>query len=72
MPNCFSLTRKGESKPCELQQVDEQIREHFKAPPDPVNWFRNWYNTLGMDFAFGKSPESIQKEVLDGKPLYDK
>jgi len=71
MPNCFTLTRKGENEPSELAEVDNQMRLHFGAPPDDVHWFKSWYDITGLALACGIGWDKIretcpgQKEVVD-------
>lgn len=54
MPNCFSLTPKGEKKPAILQDVDNKLREAFHQPHDDVNWLWGWYDMIGLALAMGK------------------
>ena len=56
MPNCFSLTKIGSPQdgPVILQHVDDEIRKAFGAEPDPVNWYRGWYDVIGLALATGK------------------
>ncbi len=54
MPNCFSLTRKGETAPMPLQAIDDLMRKHFDAAPDAINWFNGWYDYIGFALACGR------------------
>lgn len=47
MPICFSLTRKGDTKPLRLTDVDNDIRIHFGAKQE-------WYDWIGYLMATGK------------------
>ena len=53
MPNCFQLTRKNEKEPSKLTLIDEEICKHFRVAPDPVKWFHNWYDIIGLSIAMG-------------------
>ena len=61
MPHCFSLTRKTDKDagPVPLQQVDDEMRRHFKEPSDPGNWLWSWYNTIGLALSLGLSFDHI-------------
>jgi hypothetical protein len=54
VPNCFSLTRKGETEPMKLVKVDEAICQHFGWTPHMYRWAYNWYNIIGFEIACGK------------------
>lgn len=51
MPNCFSLTRKGETKPTDLKALDEELCKHFGDPIHPVYWYYDWHNMIGWNLA---------------------
>lgn len=65
MPNCFSLTKKGEERPAYLPDVDDEMRKHFGAPADDTNWFRCWYDIIGLGLAMGHSTQRM-REILIG------
>lgn len=60
MPVCFQLYRKGQTEPLAFQVIDDEMREHFKAPPDPVNYYERWYDTIGLGLACGHDWEMIK------------
>jgi hypothetical protein len=62
MPNCFSLTRKSTGQVAILQEVDTEMRKHFKEPPDPDHWLWSWYNTIGLRLALGRTFTDIIQE----------
>lgn len=62
MANCFTLTRKGESKPASLQGIDDEMRLHFGEPPDAKQWLYGWYNTIGFALALGRDWNQIREE----------
>jgi hypothetical protein len=66
MPNCFSLTDKRTGELASLSGVDDRMREHFGAPPDPDKFYESWYNVIGFALACGRTlPELIER--LAGK-----
>lgn len=76
MPNCFSLTPKSETEPASLVQVDVEICKHFNEPVDPEKWYLGWYNTIGLQLAFGKSFEEIieyweDSATTPGNPFHE-
>lgn len=61
MPNCFQLALKGEKEPQRLNAIDEAICAHFGVEVDEVKWYKNWYNTIGLLLACGKSFAEIDE-----------
>jgi hypothetical protein len=59
MPNCFALINKTTGERVKLQDVDDAMRVHFKAEPDPEHWFKYWYDTIGLAYAMGHSNAKI-------------
>src|SRR5258706_12774038 len=62
MPNCFSLTRKSTGQVAILQEVDTEMRKHFKEPPDPDHWLWSWFDTIGLALSLGLRFDDIIKE----------
>ena len=62
MPNCFSLTRKGEKDCSTMQAIDAKMCIHFGAPCDEKRYHAEWYNIIGFSLACGKSFESQREE----------
>ncbi len=71
MPNCFMLTRKGEEQMTPLQQVDDEMRTHFGAPPSATEWYRGWYDTIGFGLAMGNDWDRLRELYEDAKPVID-
>lgn len=67
MPNCFNLTRIGESEPTPLVQIDDELcREVGHREPDDSNqWFCNWYNSVGLALACGRSFDDLVEDYKD-------
>ncbi len=72
MPNCFSLTRKTDKDagPVSLQQVDDEMRRHFKEPSDPGHWLWSWDNTIGLALSLGRSFDHIIRECHTNLAAY--
>jgi len=70
MPNCFTLTKKGEDKPARFQVIDDEIREHFGEPPDAEWWLWGWYDILGLALACGKTWNEIRTILEDASKLH--
>lgn len=62
MPNYYSLTRKSapEGGPVHAQQIDDEMRVHFGAPPSATEWFRQWKDYVGMYLAMGRTFEYLR------------
>jgi len=67
MPNCFTLTKKGESEPKRFVEIDEEICAYLEVPCDPVHWVFGWYDIIGLYLALGKTFEEIDGELYGDK-----
>lgn len=65
MPNCFTLTRKGESEPANLQEIDNEMRQAFGEEPDEDNWLWGWYDTIGFGLAMGKDWKQLREQFAE-------
>lgn len=71
MPNCIKLTRKGEDEATDLTTIDTELWNHFVDTGEPEGneqWYHNWYNTIGLAYAMGKSTMEVM-DLLDGPDL---
>ena len=68
MPNCFTLTRKGESKPASLQAIDDEMRVAFGEEPDEVRWLWGWYDTIGYGLALGRDWTQLREQFAEDPP----
>ena len=68
MPNCFTLTRIGESKPTALQVIDNEMCKYFDAHTDPQYFYKGWYDYIGLLLAIGWDWTKI-KHHLEGELL---
>ena len=59
MPNCFTLTRKGASEPSTFVAIDEEICAYCNIPVDPDLFAHNWYDTIGLNLACGRSLDEL-------------
>lgn len=60
MPNCFTLTPKGEDTPKNLARIDDDMCEHFGVKPHPNNYLNGWFDSIGLRLAMGDSLEEIK------------
>lgn len=67
MPNCFTLTKKGEDKPAVLQDIDDEMRAHFGEPPDNKHWLWCWYDCIGLALSCGETWDE-QRESFEDSP----
>ena len=65
MPNCFTLTPKGEKTPANFPEIDDKLREHFHQPPDDAHWLWGWYDVIGLALACGKDWDWIREKLDD-------
>ena len=67
MPVCFQLTKKGETKPSAINDIDKDLWDTFAdgEPEGNDKYFANWYNTVGMMLAMGKTWEEIKEVYKD-------
>ncbi len=70
MSACFSLMKKGESEPTHLHAVDEEMARAFGEEPDPVKWYKNWYNTIGLAIACGQDLDQMARECEQDMPSW--
>lgn len=54
MPNCFTLTPKGETEPARLAAIDDAMCAHFGVAPDPDKYYQFWVDCEGLALACGK------------------
>ncbi len=72
MPNCFSLTRNGETAPATLTEVDEALCAHLGVPVHPVQWVRGWYDLEGFALAMGRDWDWMRANFdPDRAPIVD-
>lgn len=55
----------GKEPPAIFQDVDDQMREAFDAEPDSVNWFKSWYDVIGLMMALGRDEDYIRTNLQD-------
>lgn len=63
MPNCFSLTKKGENAPTPLVKIDEEICEHFQAEVHPTKYHASWFDIIGWHLAMGRDFPTIKEKL---------
>lgn len=60
--NCYQLFRVTDPTriaPLVLQDVDTELCKAFNVPVDPIHWFRNWHNIIGLCLACGQTFQQI-------------
>ena len=65
MPAYFTLTKKGEDKPASLVDIDEAMCAHMGVTPHEINYYRNWYDTIGLALAVGKDWAWMREHMSD-------
>lgn len=71
MPNCFQLIDKVTKEPVILAKLDDDLRVHFKQPPDESKYLWFWYDVIGFKLAMGESYEDIRngfKQSMQERP----
>ena len=53
MAHCFNLTRKGDTAPSRLWDIDRCICQHMDMPWSEEAWVCYWYNWIGLCLAAG-------------------
>lgn len=63
MPNCFQLVRLSllDEGPVALSKIDAEMCYRFDVEPDPVTYYRMWFDTIGFGLACGKSWDQLRK-----------
>lgn len=69
MPNCFQLWRDGAAVP--LGVIDDEMREHFYAPPDPDRFYESWYDAIGYQLAMGRTFAQAREDLADYPQLVE-
>jgi len=63
MPNCFTLTPKGQASPATLAAVDEGICALLGVEPHPVKYIAGWFDDLGFCYAMGDSHDRVLEKL---------
>ena len=51
MPNCFQLTKKGESEPTPLSKIDEELCHLVGIEVHPTRYVLGWFDSIGWWIA---------------------
>ena len=70
MPNCFTLTKKGETEPTSLNDVDTDLWIKFNGgePKGNTKWFARWYDFVGLGLSHGHSWDKLRSYLDDDDP----
>lgn len=63
MPNCFQLTKIGDSAPSKLADIDNDICRHLGINPHPKMYAHCWVDIIGYAYAMGETPKSWWAKV---------
>ena len=55
----FELKRDGNAVP--FTKIDDEMCEALGVPCDPINYYKNWYDTIGFSIACGKSWDELRE-----------
>ena len=71
MPNCFTLTKKGEKEPSLLNDIDKELCELLNEPFSTQYYVAAWYDTIGLCLAIGHSWDKM-RETFEGSEKLQK
>ena len=69
--NCFQLINKLNGEPANLPTVDNEMCEHFNIEPHPTEYYRMWYNVLGLAFATGHTFDETRVLIPEYSDILD-
>lgn len=65
MPNCFQLTKRGETGPSKLIDIDNAMCLHFGVPVHPKLYHAWWFDHIGFLLSCGYSFDYIKHNMKD-------
>jgi hypothetical protein len=65
MSACFQLLDKRDNQAIAFVRIDDLLCQHFGVDPDPVKWYHDWYNWIGVGLAFGASFDKLRKAYVN-------
>lgn len=68
MPNCFQLTRIGETEATPLVKIDEELCELLGREVHPTLYVIGWFDCIGFLLACGKTFEQIKVTIVEWYP----
>ena len=69
MPNCFTLTRKGENEPASLEAIEEAVCNYLGVEMHPKKYVKGWFDSIGLALAYGKDWAWIKNTFNDDVAL---
>lgn len=69
MPNCFSLTPKGQDKPESLSIIDEKICQELNRPSDDQYYCLEWYDRIGFSLACGRTFAELKDRYVNNPEM---
>ena len=71
MPNCFTLTQKGNDEPSTFVDIDEKLCAHLGVEPHPKNYLYGWYDSIGLGVAMGKTWDQMRTWWDNDSPMQE-
>ncbi len=68
MPNCFQLIDKETNEPAVFAHIDDRLCEHLGVEPDKKKFLYNWYDTIGLGLAMGKTWDEMRTWWANDSP----
>lgn len=68
MPVCFQLIDKTTNRAAVLPEVDNRICKELGVEPDPVKYYLQWYDAIGLRLALGTSFSQLREEWKEYPP----
>ena len=71
MPNMIQFISKRTNEPEKFAAIDNALCAHFNVTPDPVRYYFNWYNCLGLACACGHGFDTLRNDFPELLPIID-
>lgn len=69
--NCFQLISKNTNQPANLPTVDNEMCEYFNVPPHETEYYRAWYDIIGLAFATGRTFDETRALIPEYSDILD-
>ena len=71
MPNCFTLTKIGQTEPSTFAEIDNDICQHLDKTPHEKHFLYGWYDSIGPGFAMGLKIKDMRDWWDLDSPMHD-
>ena len=61
MPNYFKFVNKETGEADKFTDIDDRIRNHMGVGEDPVNFYEDWYDIIGLHASTGNDWAEIRR-----------